>query len=229
MSILGISNYIDSIDNTDKLLYLTGGGVIMYVFNALEVKARHILTLAVVIILVLYRNDKIISKSIGTNRELELKLKLLSNEEPLYFHYDPDMINLFFSVKDYRKFNKDSYEKAIKTTDNVLHIRSDIEKGIKNNVRSFEIAQMMASRSLNYMQSFIISLPVVKVLHDKHYAVLNRHHILLKRNLDYMYKKCKDATVDIDITTKFITDYNGEKPYNPNMYKLNYRQFELFE
>jgi hypothetical protein len=229
MSILGVSNYIDSIDNKDKLLYITGGGVLMYTMNMLGVESKHVLILSMIIVLVLYRNDKVISKSIGTNRELELKLKLLSNKLPLYFHLDPNMINLFFSVKDYRKYNKDSYEKAIRTTDNVLHIRSDIEKGIQNNVRSFEIAQMMASRSLNYMQSFIISLPVVKVLHDKHYAVLNRHHILLKRNLDYIYKKCKDATVDIDITTKFITDYNGEKPYNPNMYKSNYRQFELYE
>jgi hypothetical protein len=227
--ILGISNYIDSIDKSDKLKFITGGGIMMYLINISGIEVKHILMLFMVILVILYRNDKNISKNIGSNRELELKLKLLSNKQPLYFHYDPDMINLFFSIKDYRKYNTDSYEKALKTTDNVLHIRADIEKGITNTVRSFEIAQMMSSRSLNYMQSFIISLPVVKVLHNKHYAVLERHQILLKRNLDYIYEKCKETTLDIDITTKFITDYNGEKPYNPNMYKSNYSQFEVYE
>lgn len=226
---LGVYKYIRDVDKQDKIKYIIVIIALVYV-NTILVKSKisHFMGLMIGIMIIVIMNDKKLSQSDDINRSLEIKLKLLDQTMPQYFHLDSNMINLFFSIKDFKQYNEDAYRKALKLTDNVLHLKFDMEKdSIVNYVESFEIAYMMTQKALNYMQSFIITIPSNKVMHKKFQAVLERHHILLKRNLDYMFDRCKELTKDIDHTTKFITDYGFQQPYNPKMYDIGYTNFNI--
>lgn len=224
--ILGIYNYFSTFDNKDKLLYLSIFAIIVYFSNQF-ITPTNFISILIAISFVIFSQDKQVSQKSDLNRELELKLQLLDKDIPLYFHVDPDMINLFFSIKDFKQYNPQSFIQSMKTTDNVLRLKTDFEKTLQNPIETFEIAQSMSQKSLNYMQSFIISLPSSKVTNTKFQYVLERHHVLLKRNLDYMFERCKELTSDINITTKFITDYNQQKPHNPSIFKFGTSNFDL--
>lgn len=227
--VLGLSNYISNIDSNDKLRYsLVLIGSLFFSVYMLNGDTKHLLGLLIGVSLILFLNDKKISDKSDINRDLELKLHLLDKDTPLYFHLDPNIINLFFSIKDFKTHNPKAFIQAMKTTDNVLHLKSDMENNLENPVQTFQIAQMMASRSLNHMQSFIFSIPKSSVFKNKYQQVLDRHHILLKRNLDFMFNRCKELTTDINNSTIFITDYNMQQPYNPLIFKMGESNFELF-
>ena len=224
-----IYDYIDKISNEDKILYIITIMICIYVSTRIfKMNVSMIFGLLLGTSIVIYLNDKKISRNEDVNKKLELKLKLLDKIQPTYFHIDPDMINLFFSIKDFKKYNEDAFKKAMKTTDNVLILRVDSEKGLENCVETFEMAEMMANKSLNYMQSFIIKIPQISILKNKYQKVLNRHHILLKRHLDYMYEKCKVKPEDINNTTRIITHYDRERGYNPMKNKFGHMNFELY-
>jgi hypothetical protein len=225
--ILGIFNYLDIIDNKNKLFYLTAFAIIIYLSTQF-ITPTNFIGILIGLSFIIFSQDKQISQKSDLNRELELKLQLLDKNIPLYFHIDPDMINLFFSIKDFKQFNPQAFVQTMKTTDNVLHLKTDFEKTLHNPVETFELAQIMSQKSLNYMQSFIISLPTSKVTNTKFQYVLERHHILLKRNMDYMFERCKELTTDINISTKFITDYNQQKPHNPSIFKFGTSNFDLY-
>jgi hypothetical protein len=227
--ILGIFDYFDGISNTDKIIYLITIMICLYVSTRiLKADISIIFGLLSGLCLVLFLNDKKITKNDGINKQLELKLKLLDKIHPSYFHIDPNMINLFFSIKDLKQYNDDAFKKAMKTTDNVLLLRVDMEKGLQNCAETFETAEMMANKSLNYMQSFVISIPQVKIIKDKYQKILDRHQILLKRHLDFMYEKCKVKPEDINNTTKIITNYDRERGYNPLKMTTGHSNFELY-
>lgn len=222
---LGISRYIDNIDKKDKLIYFTVLCLSMYFGLKINITIPQIVIVILTIFWILYSEDLKVNKNIGSNRQLETKLKLLDKKIPSYFHLDPDIINLFFSIKDFKKINPDAFKKAMQTTDNVLRLRSDMEKDIENSAETFEIAQDQATKSLNYMQSFIISIPGNPVYVNKFEDVLERHHILLKRSLDVMFERYKELNKDVNISTKFLT-YGGPKGSSPESFgALNFNLF----
>lgn len=225
---LGISNYLlNSIDKSDYFFYISVLAITLFVTTQAKFDTPHLIGIVIGIVLILTFNDTKVFFKTDLNRTLELKLKLLDKKQPLFFHIDPDMINLFFSIKDFKKFNEKAFTKAMQTTDNVLRLKVDFEKLLKGNpVETFETAEMMAHRSLNYMQSFIISLPAN--FQGKFQTVLDRHHILLKRHLDFMFERSKELVTEINTSTKFITNYGGQKPYNPIISKPGHLQFDLY-
>lgn len=75
----------------------------------------------------------------------------------------------------------------------------------------YTIAESEYRNSLNHLQSFITNIPSEPVFHLKHQEILIKAEILLKRNLDKIYKIYKNKKLKKD---SIITDYDNTQPYN---------------
>lgn len=231
--------YIDNISKENKLYYLGILVFCLWFFNEAYIpNINFIVAIVVSIIVVFYSNEKKENSVDNLNTGLHYKLaSLLAEEgkkEPSYFYLEPDVINFFYDIRDFRVYNRDSYVKAIRHTDNLLKIRRELEndytyvkepqlkgwqnfsnlekarlqKNIKNHKAMFQNACVLAEKSINYMYSFAIALPL-GVYKDKHIQASEKFHILIKRILDDILHKCKKGTSD----PLLGQDYGLPKPY----------------
>lgn len=84
-----------------------------------------------------------------------------------------------------------------------------------NAYENYQLAEENVKKCMNYLHSFIMKIPKNPVIHRKHEKILNRVHILLKRNLDAI-KKVYDKSIKNNMTssTRLIEDYDMPKAYN---------------
>jgi len=95
-----------------------------------------------------------------------------------------------------------------------------------NAYENYQIAEEKSRKALNYMHSLVISVPVQPVFVRKHEQVVNRLHVLLKRNLDDIKKRYDEKVKkNINYKTKFINNYElpkGYENFDKNIVKNNF-------
>lgn len=96
-----------------------------------------------------------------------------------------------------------------------------------NAYENYEVAVENLQKCINYIQSLIITIPSNPVIHRTHSKLLEKTHILLKRNLDHIKLKYNDSLKKSKLfsSTKFISDYDLPKPYQGN---YNNKHFTFF-
>ena len=89
-------------------------------------------------------------------------------------------------------------------------------KGILVNAyENYQVAEEYLKKCMNYLHSLIIVTPSDPVTDRKHEIVLERVHILLKRNLDDIKTRYYNSLKrGISHNTKFIDDYDNVKAFN---------------
>lgn len=110
---------------------------------------------------------------------------------------------------DYRQ----NYITDYKFKDTATTNTSNCNSTLKNSYENFRAAETQVNKCMNYLHTFIYSIPVDSIYHNNHAKVLDKTYILLKRNLDIIKRIHESAlsTRGIDHTTKFITDYDLPK------------------
>ena len=207
---------INNMDNNDIFKYIfISIFIVFFTTTIINSKISHLFAFILILFAVTYIQNRNKSRIKDFNEDLEFKLKTLNpKNSPEFLHMDANIINLLSSIKDFKKFNSDTFDKIVESCDNMLHIHSDLKKGVNFPVHNFEIAIDQGNLAINYMHSFIINLPTSEVFNKKHEKVLDKFQILIKRNLDKMYIICKKQTEKegINRSTKFISHYEGTKP-----------------
>lgn len=251
-----LSQYINNIQPKDKLNYLVVMTVSIWFFTHIyEANVSFLIAILVAISYSFYTEDKIRVLSGDLNSKLYNQLTSLLEEDdkspPDNFHIEPDMISFFYSIKDFRKFNRDAYVRTINTANILLGIkkkleydykyyetpgleswqnfelteRDSVEKtNIKNYKQIFEIAEMTAHKSLNYMHSFIISLSSNKTYRKKHKNAMKRYNILVYRVLDDILRHAKEYSSMPEVIG---LTHGKEKPYTDNEDELS-KSFNFF-
>lgn len=104
---------------------------------------------------------------------------------------------------------QDNYSKQIKLTQSTDNKKEG--SLLINAYPEYTIAESEFRNSLNHIQSFITNIPSEPIFHLKHSEILTKAEILLKRNLDKIYKIYKTKKSKKD---SVITDYDNTQPYN---------------
>lgn len=91
--------------------------------------------------------------------------------------------------------------------------------GLINGYPMYLIAKEQVKLALNHIQSFIISIPSEPSMHLKFQDILERLHILLKRNLDIIYSRYTKKRSPSD---SIITDYDNTTAYIPPESNFNF-------
>jgi hypothetical protein len=218
--------FLEDVSKENKLFYFAIlVSSIWFFTNAFRADIKFVIAVSVAIFIILYDNQKNKSTIDNLNTGLHYKLNSLLEKEnhptPKYLYLEPDMINFFYSIRDFRIYNRDSYLKAIKSVDDLLRIKLEleydykyveepklsgwqnfgnkpkakIENNIKNHKGMFESAEVSGQNAINYIHSFAIALPE-GVYSEKHKKSLERIHILIKKVLDDILRTCKKSSSD---------------------------------
>jgi len=166
-----------------------------------------------IIIIYIYSTEHRKSVNIE-NDDLEYKLVHI-DPYPKYFHHDADIVDFFYSIKDFEQYNEPSFKSLINTVDNFLMIQNDINTGVYHCKENIDVAKDLMKKALQLVHSYVYSLPVNHVYNKKVNDSQNRLHMILRRHLDKMIKKCNNDYKERGINTdsKFI--YNkGPKGSN---------------
>jgi hypothetical protein len=136
-----------------------------------------------------------------------------------------------------------SYRNSVISCNNLLRIRNDIElqicdkpkitysldnfnkqeiiedqecnSTIENSYENYQIASQELINCMNHLHSLKFSNPSEIIIESKFKHILQRAHILLKRNIDIIKNiHNKSVTKKITYNTKFITDYDLPKSVN---------------
>lgn len=214
----------------------------VWFFNTVYIPtAATVVSIVVGISVIIYLEHKRTEVSGNLNKELIYKLNTLLEGENIkrditsVLYTEPELIIFFYEIKDLKIYNRDAYIDAIKTINNVLTIRRDIENdfrftnsseltswqnfgkrlrptrrtNIKNLPELFRIANENAVKSVNYITSFSVSIPTIFM--DKHTKATKRYHLLVKRITDDIYIHAVEYKTDPLVTQ----DYGLPKAYKP--------------
>lgn len=235
---MDIVSYVNNISKEKRLKYIVSSVLFVWFFTtAYKPDLGFIFAIFVAAFYVFYETQYELNQVGNLNTDLHYMLNSLLEEEgkppPKYLYIEPDMIRFFYSIKDYRIYNRDSYAKAIKTTDNMLRLKKELRNdyfkytevrrdnwqnfgyvkrpervnNIKNLKEMFEMAEIQSNKAINYIHSFAVSLPVS--YKRKHKKSLDRFVLLNKRVLDDILNHCKKYSQDPLIGQ----DYGLAKPY----------------
>lgn len=221
-----------------KLLILVF--LIIYIFTSvITVSPGHFLAIIVILSLLLnYENNTVFDNEQILAKLENLSTK---EYVPEYLYVDSDLIILFDNIKlDFYKYNPRAFVSSLKACDNLLKLRhqtemellpqpkvknilvnfpeneeipsNDVSKvRLLNGLQTFEAAEIQYHLCINYLHSFIITVPSNRVLHNKYDIILEKADILLKRNLDIIYHSYNDGR---KLGEKELTEYHTQRPYN---------------
>ena len=248
---MGIIEYTRGIPKEKRFYYTIIYIACVWFFNVAYQPSLGFIVAAFTGAFYIYYDIEYEANEVGSlNTDIHYMLNSLLEDEnrppPEYFYIAPDMITFFYSIRDYRVYNRDSYVKAIKTTNNLLRLKKELgndyeeyteakrdnwqnfgyvkrpEKtnNIKNLKEIFEMAEIQANKAVNYIHSFAIALPVS--YKKKHKKSLDRFHLLTKRVLDDILTHCKKHSSDPLIGQ----DYGLAKPHKNRTTGVNL--FEMY-
>lgn len=196
-------------------IYVVIGLAIVYVSTrVLNAGTGHIFALILGYFLITHLKDIEKKEYITYNQETDYRLELLG--APSHFHLDINLINLFFSIIEWRKKNANNFDNAIKAVNNILKVREDSEKPLLRCVDNYEIAVDQSKIAMNMIHGLVYSIDH-PILSKKLKKVLFRLQQLLERHIVAIEKNCQiteSKKKTIDVNSRFIEDSNGPSAYD---------------
>ena len=238
-----------NVSKEDQLNYIWISIFIIWFYNTAYLPDISFVVAVVTSIAVIYYLVNMKETTMGNiNTDLHYKLESLMMEEeeedtPDNLHLEPDMINFFYDIRDFRIYNRDSYVKCIINVNTMLGLKKELENdykyinpkklsgwqmfgnsiepeiktNIKNHAAIFKLARKSANLAINYLHSFVVSLPT-GVYQSKHKESVSRFHIYVKRILDEILLVCRENSKDILLGK----DYGIPKPSDKELGKFEF-------
>ena len=206
----GIYNYFKDIPKQALFLYMGILVLVVFLVSKIQPTFVHVIAILTALAILYFMNDRRSSLLDDYNKELELRMNTLL-PKPEYFYIDPDIINIFYNIKEFRKYNQPVYDESIRATDNFLHIYRDIvELGVSTGCAdNIEVAEGQYKLAINNLQSIVMTTPFTDVTMKKHQDSVDKLQITLRRHIDEMDKVCKKQMKSrrLTIYDKFYQNY----------------------
>lgn len=166
-------------------------------------------------------------KNVSTfNQILEHKLytlKKITKNDLKYLHINADLIEIFYNIRELKYYNPKAYDNSLIMSNNIQNIISDAQVGLEECEHNYDIASDLMNQIMNQMHTLIYRLPVQNsensLMNKRHDKVLESLQLVLRRDIDILYKICKNNKKDINIHTR-IRHNKGPRPQdhslNPN-------------
>jgi len=221
----GIYNYIKKIDKHDIILYIIIFFGLLYILNKYKFDTNHLAMLLFTLSIIYYIND--MKNVTGKSRMKEIQMKLLTiYPKPKYFYMDSGIVELIFSLKEYRTYNEVIFEKLILQIDFYLKIVSILEKFPVDSFQLLENLKRRKKEILNILHSMILTIPpsvetevkLDKALKSLQY-ILTYHYERLRNESNEIFLKKKP-----NINNKYIYSNNAPDATD-ELYNNNYNVF----
>lgn len=190
----GIYNYVKSIEKNNFVIYLFLFGIIFAFLTSIEFTANKFVITIVALSIIYYINDMNQVNNMSRMKELQMKMMTI-DPLPKYFYMDAGIIELIFSIKEYKTYSPVLFEKLIIQLDHFLKLVLLMEKFPNDSYQLLENLHRKKKSILNILHSFIYNLPVSihtevkldKTL-DSMQFILNYHfeRLRVENNKSYM-------------------------------------------
>jgi hypothetical protein len=204
----GIYNYVTEIPYKNVFGYFFMFLFIFYILDLINFSLKNIIVLIGTTLIIFFLNEKRRSTTLTRMEELQLKLNGIY-PKPKFFHNDSGIIELLFSMKEYKIYNVISYNRLIRTLDDFLSIIVDIEKNPKQAYKMYDTLKLMKNTALNLLHSIIFNIPSNLIAENKLNKALDSLQFILQIHLE----KVKKIANQQYLKTGPKTD-NGYIPYD---------------
>ena len=196
----------------------------IYFFNYINIQFKSVfgIIIGIVIAYIIY-NKQVLDIS-SYNDQLKIKLELIKPTPELFINY-PELVEFFYSIREFYDYNRDSFTRCINNIDSFLKIYNDIKIGIKYCDKNIDVVKLLKKKALNNLHSVIFNLEDNFIIEKK-----------LKKSLTTLQKILNIYLNDmIDICNKDIDNngYNYEKSYifkdGPSAYNTFLTSNALFD
>ena len=193
----GIYNYVKSIEKNNLVIYIFLFGLIFSFFKYIKFTTNHFFISFITIGIIYYINDMYKVNNMSRMKELQMKM-LMITPKPKYFFMDSGLIELIFSIKEYKTYSPVLFEKLIIQLDHFLKLVLLMEKFPKDSFQLLENLKRKKNSIMNILHSFIYNLPVLidtevkldKTLESMQF-ILNYHYERLRIQNNKLYIKQK--------------------------------------
>ena len=219
---MSIYSFTSSISKHTAFLY--GGIFLFFIFFFRDklIGLNVILALIIATITVWYIHDKTeVSKNIEQKQQEE-KLDTI-RPVPKEFEGRNDIIDFFFSVQDYYRYNPETYEEVIDNVDAFFKIHNVLFINTEYPDDYYQIADSKKRNALNSFQSLIYSLPDNEFVLEKFNRAHKRLETILNKYLNEMYDQTRDFLIKNGFNIHRRAINLGPKEYN--QYFTNSKDF----
>lgn len=150
-----------------------------------------------------------------------------------YLYLDANIINFLYDILYLNEYNPEVYYSLLKTINNILNLRYMIENYYNetNNLPEncytiYEQINIEILEAMNYIHSFIFSIPKANKMYQQHKVLQDRLYILLKRHSDFAKRACelKNQKEGVNNDTKIIQNTRDPRGVNtidhPHSYEI---------
>lgn len=223
-----IYTYLNDIDKVSMITYLMIIVVVVFVATKINITVVHIFAIGCALLIGYYLNDKRVTLMEDYNEKLDYKLNTLI-PRPKNFQMDPDVINFFFNIREMKDYNQQAYNAAMRFTDELLQIVSDVDTGIYWCKYNYDVAYQKYQSAMNSLHSLIYDTPSTTVTLKKYQDALEKFQLILRRHIDHIVAKCNKqyATHELNVDTMFIDATGGPQPddtHDPD-YNVHYNAY----
>ncbi len=125
-------------------------------------------------------------------RDMDLKITTLDPEDNYeYLYTDANLVNLLYSVYDFKKFAPEQFEEILDECNTLLNLRSDFDTGeLSNPASQYAVAERLARTILNHYHALIFVLPSANY-YKLFTESFKRIRIIVRRQLDAMAQRAR--------------------------------------
>lgn len=220
----GLYNYITEIDNKSLFFFST---VFLLVYNLVikfHFSISSIIAILVASLIVYFLNERRRTTEFTDMTELEIKLVRIT-PNPKYFHLDAGIVELVYSMREFRNYNEEAFVEMIMAIDKFLSLTYAIENDVADCHHSVQIAQSFKKQALNHLMSIIHRAPQSEVTQTKLRKAADSLHFILNHHIDVMKTQCnkKIKKDGLNATNKLVITSH------PTPFDLNYNNhFDIF-
>ena len=140
------------------------------------------------------RTDKITDEYEELDYRLGILAGLAGGQEHVdHFAHDPNVIDLYYNIREYYDYNNDAFVKSMRNVNTLLRILTDSENCLVDGCyRNLSIARDKYKNALNHLHSILFNIPSVdgRLLNTKQRKAISQLQLILIRHLEAIRKNC---------------------------------------
>ena len=221
----GIYNYLLSTPDKSLFYYTIIFFIVYFFLKTQQFVYQDIIIIIISFIVIYLINER--RRTLYISRMDELKIKLNSIfPKPKFFYMDAGIIELIYSIREFKTYNVLSFNNLIQIIDSFLSIINDIENDNSLGCQLYSNLVDFKKSALNNLQSIIHKTPNNLDAENKLSNALESLHIILNYHLDNVRLVCNinnDNIDNITVDTKFLNP-----SHNPTGKDVKDTDFNLF-
>jgi hypothetical protein len=183
----------------------------------IKIGINNILGIVIGITIIYYFYQKDTINSISETDQLDIKYNTIIPKPKNFVKY-PEIIEFFFSIREYYKVNPKIFSELVYSVDAFLNIYQDIKNGVENCKQNYDVAYDLMRSSLNNLHSIIYSIEPKKnkIIKNK---LIQANQELMKILYKYLEEMINNCNIDIETNGYDVNKIPIEK-FAPNAYNL---------